>query len=317
MDRPFKTALIGLGKMGVKNAADAKVSAHYKYSSHIEALRDHPSFDCGALYDHDRSVEGQNFSNVEDIAKDYCPDVLVLATPPTGRLEIIKTFSNLKAIIMEKPIAYDLAQAQEIVEYCSSQNILLQINYWRRFDQTVIDLKKTFETKQDSPQVVFMTYGNGLRNNAVHLIDQIRYLFGEISDAKPSSIPQSSESFPIEGDVNIDFQLTLFGGAQVYAHALDFQQYREVGLDIWGRAGRTEFIQGGLVMRKSPLNDHRALDGDREIVSDQATLSITGAGTALYGLYDNLAKAMQGEAPLLSDGESALENERILEKIIS
>lgn len=317
MDRLFKTALIGLGKMGVKNATDVKVSAHYKYSSHIEVLRDHPSFDCGALYDHDRSIDGQSFSNVEDIAKDYCPDVLVLATPPTGRLEIIKKFSNLKAIIMEKPIAYDLAQAQDIVEYCSSRNILLQINYWRRFDERVIDLKKTFETKQDSPQVVFMTYGNGLRNNAVHLIDQIRYLFGEISEVKLLSSSQNTGFFPIEGDVNIDFQLTLSDGAQVYAHALDFKQYREVSLDIWGIKNRTEFIQGGLVMRKSPLHDHRALDGDREIASDQAIVSVTGAGVALYGLYDNLAKAMKGQARLLSDGESALENERILEKIIS
>ncbi|MGH1456353.1 MAG: Gfo/Idh/MocA family protein [Alphaproteobacteria bacterium] len=316
MESPYKVALIGLGKMGVKNASNSQVSSHYQYSSHIEALRDCPDFDCGALYDRDQSIAGQNFGSLDDIAKNYCPEVLVLATPPHGRLETIMAFTGLKAVVMEKPVAANYDDAKAIVAYCAHHNILLQINYWRRFDESIIDLKSDIENKKDSPQVIFMTYGNGLRNNAVHLIDQIRYLFGEISEVKALSPPQATSSLPVCGDVNIDFSLTLDNGGRVYAHALDFKHYREVGLDIWCKTRRIEFIQGGLVMRQSDLNAHRALEGDHEITSDAPILSYTAAGTALYRLYHNLTETLHGERSLFSDGQSALENERILDRIL-
>lgn len=317
MARPYRTALIGLGKMGMANAGNARLSGFYTYSSHIEALRDHPDFDCSAFYDRDEGNPNRNFSSIADMARLYDPEILVLATPPQGRLDTIKEFSNLKAVIIEKPVASNYADAKEIVEYCDRNNILLQVNYWRRFDKAVIDLKAEITKTQERPQVIFMTYGNGLRNNAVHLIDQVRYLFGDIAHAAPLSPPQTHDYFPIAGDVDLDFSLVLASGGRVYAHALDFQKYREVGMDIWGQSSRIEFIQGGLVMRRSPVSVHRALETEREITSDQAVLFQTGAGHALYGLYENLALALTGQACLLSDGRSALENERILDRILS
>ncbi len=317
MSVPYKTALIGLGKMGMQNAKDKKLAKYYKYSSHIEVLNDHPDFDCGAMFDSNPDIMGQEFTSIEQVADEYEPQILVLATPPSGRLETIKSFSSLKAIIMEKPVAYDFNQATKIVDYCAENNILLQVNYWRRFDGAVIDLKAKIDETIGKPQVIFMTYGNGVRNNGVHLIDQIRYLFGDITWAKALGQGQSSASFPIDGDMNIDFSLELANGACVYAHALDFSQYREVGLDIWGAKGRVEFIQGGLVIRHSSLSDHRALDGAKEITSDKAVISNSGAGEALYGLYDNLSKAIKAEQELLSSGKSALKNEQILDMILS
>ncbi len=317
MNAPYKTALIGLGKMGMQNAKDKKLAKYYKYSSHINALNDHPDFDCGAMFDSNPDIAGQKFTSIEQISYEYEPQILVLATPPKGRIEDIKSFYNLKAIVMEKPVAYDFNQAIEIVDYCTENNILLQVNYWRRFDRAVIELKDKIDEIIGKPQVIFMTYGNGVRNNGVHLIDQIRYLFGDISWAKALGKGYSIDSFPIYGDVNIDFSLELADGACVYAHALDFNQYREVGLDIWGTKARVEFIQGGLVIRRSSLSRHRALDGAKEISSDKALICDSGAGEALYGLYDNLSKAIRAEQELLSSGKSALKNEQILDMILS
>ena len=317
MSVPLKTALIGLGKIGVKYAEDPKLTQHYKYASHHQVLADHPDFDCGAYFDLDPSIEGQTHKSIEQIARDYAPEVLVLATPPQGRLEIIREFKGLKAIIMEKPLAHDYVQAREIVAYCEKNDILLQINYWRRFDKTVIALKDELEYSGDLPQVIYMNYGWGLRNNAVHLIDQTRYLFGEILQARALSEPKTEASFPIKGDVNIDFQLTLECGAQLYAHALDFNAYREISVDIWLRAHRVELMQSGLVMRSSARENHRALEGAREVASDEAVLSKTGAGEAFYNLYDNLSQTLKSQAELLSDGHSALKNEEILDKILS
>lgn len=317
MDTPYKVALIGLGKMGMQNAKNAQIAKYRKYNSHIEALNDHPDFECDAFYDQNKDAEGRNYDSLQDIAENYRPDILVLATPPEDRIDTIKAFSNLKAVVMEKPVATTYASAKEIVEYCENNNILLQINYWRRFDQSIIDLKANIEKTGETPQAVFMTYGNGLRNNAVHLIDKVRYLFGDIADTTPLSPPRKPKTCPIQGDANLDFTLALANGGRVHAHALDFEEYREIGMDIWMKTQRIEFIQGGLVIRVSERNAHRALQTDREITSDTAKIYPTGAGEALYVLYDNLSQTLQGKEKLRSNGTSALKNEEILDKILT
>jgi predicted dehydrogenase len=312
---PYRTALIGLGKMGLGNAADPKLAQFYKYSSHAQVIDAHPAFELGAVYDRDQQDEGAAFQSLEEINEKYRPQVLVLATPPQERLDMIKKFASLQTIIMEKPVATDSKTAQAIDEYCAEHSIAVQVNYWRRFDFEIVKLRGQIADVIGDPQVIFMTYGHGLRNNAVHLIDQIRYLFGEISAVRGCS--DGGAAGPIGGDVNVDFEMTLCNRAKVFAKALDFDHYRGVGLDIWGTRGRVEFLQGGLVMRCSRLNDHRALDGVTEMTSDQAVTQKTGASEALYGLYDNVAQMMEGEGQLLSPLSSAVVNEQILDSILS
>jgi hypothetical protein len=52
--------------------------------------------------------------------------------------------------------------------------------------------------------------------------------------------------------------------------------------------------------------------GESEIASDAAELLPTTVGTALWQMYDNLADAVAGRAPLWSPGESALQVERVV-----
>jgi len=69
-----------------------------------------------------------------------------------------------KAILLEKPIAYSLEEADRIIEYCKDNNIILVVNHQRRF----INPKFTFS--------------RGIVHTGTHAFDLIRKLFGEIAD---------------------------------------------------------------------------------------------------------------------------------------
>lgn len=314
---PYKTALIGLGKIGTQYAADPQIAQYYKYSTHAQAIHDHPDFECGAMFDANQSISEQNYSSLEDIAENYKPDVLVLATPPQDRINILKKFNTLRAVVVEKPLAMSLPEATELVRHCEDNNITMQVNYWRRFDDAIANIIQSCQSNNEVPQTIFVTYGNGLRNNGVHIIDQVRFMFGEVESAVALCAPNNHGEFPIKGDCNIDFQLHLKNGAKVYASALDFSQYREIALDIWTDQRRIEFLQGGLLIRISSKENHRALKDACEIAHDCSQISSTGAGEAFYRLYDNLSAALQKGADPISNGRSALKNEEILEQLLA
>ena len=175
----FKTILIGFGKIGAGYAKDRLMSNYIKYSTHIQVLKDHPYFDLRAVVDKDlislKEAKDLWFVNraVQDINLIENPeefDVAVIAMPPKGRLDVIRKFPNLRAIILEKPIANNILEAKKIFEYCKKKEILVQVNFGRRFDKKILKHLNNFSNDVGKIQSAFGLYGNGLKNNGSHLI---------------------------------------------------------------------------------------------------------------------------------------------------
>ena len=98
---------------------------------------------------------------------------------------------------------------------------------------------------------------------------------------------------------------------------IDFTNYREIGLDIWGSLGRLTILQEGLSIRHYPVTENRALENEQEINSDVGTAIESTVSTALYNLYDNLYAATVEDAPLASSGTSAIRTENIINAVLS
>ena len=129
----------------------------------------------------------------------------------------------------------------------------------------------------------------------------------------PATAP---DGLPIPGDIQVDAALTLANGRNVFLSALDFANYREVGLDLWGTQGRLAVWQEGLVLSHFPRTANRAMSGEREVASDTPAPITSTVGEAFRHLYDNLAAALDAGAPLASPGASALISERVIEDIV-
>lgn len=306
----IQTVLIGLGKIGSSYALDPKSKVHFDYLSHAQVLKDHPDFECIAAIDPyaDELLDEAATWNIPAVYKttsdlDVAPDLAVIATPPIGRLEVIKALPDtLKAVIIEKPLAESLGEAEQIVKYCKSANIFLLVNYWRRFDSVLRYWREHLDEKIGEVQTGFVVYGGGLLNNGSHVIDCLRYLCGEL-DVRGSE----------EG-----FKAILKTGATINAIALDFQYYREISIDLWGTKGRFELFQESLYIRHSMLSEHRALSGAQfEINSLDGEIYKTGAGKALYNLYDHTKAVIFDYEELKSSGDDALVNQKLLDKLVT
>lgn len=325
MSGTLATALFGCGRIGAGYADDPIMARHYRYTTHAQVLRDHPAFAFEAAIDTDATAATavqKQFgavragTSVRDLADPAAIDVAVLAVPPGERLAIVAALPSVRAIVVEKPLGATLEEAEALVDHCAGRGIALQVALPRRVDQSHRALAAGgLAERIGTVQGALIVYGNGLMNNATHMIDLARMLLGEVEEAEvPAGLAPSREG-PHPGDVNIPFVLRLAPNLPVMGLPLAFTNYRENALDIWGECGRLALVQEGLRLVQYGRAGNRAMSGERELVNDAMEAATTTIGEAFYALYDDLADALaEGRAPA-SAGENALRTARVIATI--
>lgn len=322
--KKWKTALMGFGKIGAGLADDPVHARAYPYATHAQVLRDHPAFDWIAVVDPAAAARAaaQVVWNVPEAAESaqslpsaQAIEVAIVATPPGGRLEILDALPNLKAVLVEKPLADSIENAKAFLEYCQSRQIAVSVCMPRRYDGSLRQLADVrLSELVGRPMTAFATYGNGLANNGTHLIDMIRFLLGEVICVQAIAGAQSFVEGPIDGDINLPFTCVLSSGLSVMVSPLHFSAYREVGLDIWGEYGRLQLLHESLTLISTPRGSSRLLSDAAEIHHDAPVLQTSTVGQALYAVYDNLAGTLQGASPCCG-GDDALATMRIVEAV--
>ena len=322
MRKRLKTALVGFGTVAVEIAKDRKMAKYIRYQTHAQVLQEHPDFDWQAVVDPDpvrRQCATDEWDipivvkSVSELLKCFCPDVMVIASPANVRGELLENLSEIKAILVEKPLGYNLDEAKAFVQRCQDFGIKLQVNLFRRADETNRMLLNGYLAEYIGPtQTALSLYGNGLFNNGIHMIDLIRMLLGEVTEVRALGPVQHLKEQAVKNDVNLALAMRLENDATVMMHPINFNYYRDVILDIWGEKGRLEIFQEGLFLRRSPLKPHRALEGHMEVAIDEPIYISSKSGEAYYQVYENLAAALNGECDLYSPGENALKSEAVI-----
>ena len=63
-------------------------------------------------------------------------------------------------------------------------------------------------------QGAFLVYGNGLSNNATHMVDLTRMLLGEIAAVQVPAGLNGYREGPLDDDINVPFVLRLQSGSR-------------------------------------------------------------------------------------------------------
>lgn len=316
MKRPHRTALIGVGKIGLSYAKDPVMQKHWKYASHAQVLRDNPRIKWALAIDPDkearraalefgagRALDGSTDEALESI------EYAVLATPLKHRMDWLERMPNLKAVLVEKPLGTIPQEAERFVEACDSRGILLQVNYWRRADEVFrYWADGGISSLIGRPQAARFVYGGGFLNNGSHMLDTARMLLGEVQ--KVAALPTPQQDSPA-------FLATHSGGAASAFLPLDFKFYRELGWEIWGENGHLEVNRAATSILVSKLADHRSMAGQREIGFDKPATITPTVGTSLYRMHENLLDALEGRAHLWSSGREALRTEKLLDEVLN
>lgn len=321
----WKTALIGFGQIGAGLGKDPVHAKAFPYATHAQVLRDHPAFLWTAVVDPDESARksaqrewnvSETSASVKALPSAKEIEVAVLATPPNKRMTILECMPNLKAVLVEKPLADNLKNAMAFLTYCRSRHIKLLVCLPRRYDQSLRKLAEGGLAQIiGRPMAAFATYGNGLANNGTHLVDMIRFLLGEVVSVQAIAGARAFREGPIEDDLNLPFTCVLSTGLSVMINPIEFSAYREVGLDVWGVNGRFQILHEGLTYISMPRMPSRILTDVEEISHDKPSIHSSSIGHALYSVYDNVLEALQGGGEPLCGGNDAVSVMKIVEAV--
>ncbi len=324
--KPLKTVVVGFGKIAQEYSFDPLYAKYWEYPTHASVLKEHSGYQWNAVVDPSKKAldTAQKkwgipivAKSIQDLPNDYKPDVVVMATPPHVRKEIITALPDLKAVMLEKPIGVNSNDGLDFIRFCKDRKLIVQVNLYRRGDNVYHRLMgHQLSDLVGRPQSGFCVYGNGIRNNGVHLIDLIRMLFGEIRSVQALQGFKPEQAGPIKDDYNIPAVLTLENGAPIAIFPISFSHYREVSLEVWGEKGMLTCLLEGLENTIYPVNKNRCLVGEKEVSTDKPIQLGTGVSDAIFNLYDNLYCSTMYQEELISPLESALRSELVVTKIL-
>jgi len=143
------------------------------------------------------------FSSHNDLFKNHLLDMVTIATWTSSHdsIAISAAENGVKTIVLEKPIASDLKKAQKIIDACKQNDTTLFINHERRYDPRYIKAKAIIEkgtigeVKTVYASVLTGPYrgssyldegGGSLLHDGTHLIDVLRFFFGDFASARGS-----------------------------------------------------------------------------------------------------------------------------------
>jgi UDP-N-acetylglucosamine 3-dehydrogenase len=188
----MKIGVIGTGSMGC---------------NHIRVLKNIPEVDEIVIADINRenlARAAKRFSiqkaypDFQTLIRQEHTDGLVIATLPDSHKEIsIEAMKAGIAILVEKPVAHSLEDAEEMIRVAESTGVVFTVGHIERFNPVVAKIKDFIADKFLSniyvvnthrigpfPKRLFGTMGGVLVDLAVHDLDIITYLCGNISSIR-------------------------------------------------------------------------------------------------------------------------------------
>ena len=178
--------IVGCGKISSEydSPDGSRILTHAHAFSNIKAISDFAFVDIDKerLSKACRKWSVQGFSDLGTAIDCFSPEIVCIATPPNVRLELFEILvkKGIKKIICEKPISLDIETANEIAKITKKNNLVVNVNYPRRFDPSVVDLKnKIDQNEYGSIQGVRCLYTKGIINSGSHLINLLLFLLGK------------------------------------------------------------------------------------------------------------------------------------------
>lgn len=253
------------------------------------------------------------FRAIEEVLDSgYHFDVISICSPTTCHAHDLEIALRLepKLIFCEKPITTSLVESESFVAECSKVNIPLAVNYTRRWDPDILQLRADMSAGLwGQLRSVVGLYNKGILNNGSHMLDLLHFLIGSMKIIKVGKPVQdyfsSDPTVPVwlESDQGIPVHITC-------AHAEDYAVFE---LQLVFSLGVLTMEEGGMFWRARRVVDSDSFKGYRKL--EQGMRRPGGYTQAMLQAIDNIYCTIKQGAPLASTGKSALAAQRICEEI--
>jgi predicted dehydrogenase len=219
--------------------------------------------DCNKAKKAKNKWNGKSYwSDIRQGMYNYSPNIIVVAANTENHFQVIETI--LKTIqygakkpdilIVEKPFCNTYDEANHISAYLERAGIPTIVNYTRRFDPKVMYLKNLLNTKEFlNPENKLgiehcrVIYTRGLKREACHAIDLMRFLFGEFVEGRILNPRYSLDDYS-EKDRTYACYLSFEKCPHVFFTPTDGREMSVFEIDIFGKQYRYTFINHGTIL---------------------------------------------------------------------
>ncbi|MDX2478483.1 MAG: Gfo/Idh/MocA family oxidoreductase [Gammaproteobacteria bacterium] len=239
-------------------------------------------------------------------------DVISICSPTTCHASDLDVVLHLKPklIFCEKPVTPSFAETERLVEECSKANILLAVNYTRRWDPDIVKLQTEMNAGQwGQLRSVNGAYNKGILNNGSHMVDLLNLLVGPVEVVQVGKPVQDyfsdDPTIPVwlEGNQGVPIHL-------ICGHAEDYAVFE---LELIFSAGVLAMEEGGMYWRERRAIDSDIFKGYRML--DEGVRRPGGYLQSMLKAVDNIYRAINQGAPLASTGATALAAQKVCEKV--
>jgi predicted dehydrogenase len=306
----WRAAVIGCGWIGTAVADDPKADGIQAHAAAYAACA-HTTLAGVCDVDAARAAQAarrwglaHGFSDVAALLERVRPQIVSVCTPDATHAAVlgeVLASPDVRAVVAEKPLALDLAQARSLVELAKRGGVTLVVNYTRRFSPSHRDAQRRIAAGEIG-EVVAITgmYTKGLLHNATHWFDLARWLVGDI--VRVQAWPGPGD--PASGDPTCHVRMTFQQGQTGFLLGLDEQRFTVFEMDCIGTTGRLRITDSGMRLTWSTVADSPHYSGYRTL-----GLGAESAGgfrdAALRLVEDAVAAQRAGTRPLCS-GEDAV-----------
>jgi predicted dehydrogenase len=318
-DVKFKVLLIGLGQVGMGydlNVADLEV-----VSSHAKAFAGHPDFELVGGIDPDekaRSLFSSRYgvwagSDLVEGLSMLKPEVVVIASPTEYHAESVRLalrHSSPRMILCEKPLSYKLEEAEVMVADCRAAGCLLYVNYLRRVEPGVLEIKRRLQDGSIAlPLKGVVWYSKGLLHNGSHFSNLLEFWLGPVGSFKVINSGRAWGDMDFEPDVHVKFK---FGEVYFLAAKDEFFSHHEI--QLVASNGCLRYEQGGAKILWQAMQTDPVFP-EYIVLSTPGETIATQAHKMQWHVSDSVSACLRGRPSTLCSGEDALETLKWLLKM--
>lgn len=272
--------LIGLGKIGYVYDSNGIDDKHI--FTHAKAILKDSRFNLKAVVETDEvratwfseETNVRWFGTIEEAGQ--CHDryhVVIVATPTDTHLKVIESVTKhqiTRCILLEKPIAYSVNEAEMIVKLCKQNDIALFVNYMRRSDVSATKIKEMIERSWLGETIKGVCWYSGdWLNNASHFFNLLEYWLGgyESGELLVKTEKPLGQSLL---DVNVKFRF----GYVVFLNST-FSKYEHNTIELFSSKGKLSYLDGGFttfcngVAQSSYFKEELKLDDVAQVIENR------------------------------------------------
>jgi predicted dehydrogenase len=174
-DSPLTAAVLGCGPRGLEHA-EALLGLEGVELAGVADL------DAGRREAAAKRTGVDAYAGLDELLAGTTPDLLVLAVPPAGRVPLVEqaAASGVRGIVVEKPFALRLADAERMTDACEAAGALLTVCHQLRFCPEFVELRRAIDRGELGEIRLIQAAGFGnLLDQGPHLIDAARWLAGD------------------------------------------------------------------------------------------------------------------------------------------